>query len=95
MAADTFQPDAALLPLLPVEADPYTDHVYFSAEESSKGWAVYHDPKPVNLGDGRTSYGLRIPILVAHECVASPGAVTIRAAAIFNKHWHEGASDGR
>jgi hypothetical protein len=90
--ADVFQPDAALLPLLPAEPDPFANHVYFAAEQSSKGWAVYHNPKPIPLGDGRTRYGLRIPILLAHECVASPEAVVIRAAAIFNQHWNDGES---
>jgi hypothetical protein len=92
---DTFTPDAALLPLLPVdvreafEPDPYADHVYFAAEESSKGWAVYYEPKPRKTDRG-TSYGLRHPILLAGEGLASPEAVTIRVADILNAHWDQG-----
>lgn len=71
------------------EPDGPAEHIYFRAEETRAGWAVYYDPKPKPLGDGRTSYGLRIPILVAHECVAKPEDVVARAVAIFNKHWDE------
>lgn len=100
MKADAFRPDAALLPLLPAEErarfepaaepDPFADHIYFQAEQSSKGWAVYHNPKPERLEGGSTRYGLRVPILTAFERLASPEAVTIRVADILNRHWHEG-----
>lgn len=71
------------------DAEAPVEHVYFSAYETRAGWAVYYNPKPEPLGDGRTSYGLRIPILVAHECVSKPDEVVARAVAIFNKHWDE------
>jgi hypothetical protein len=69
--------------------EPFDNHVYFSAEESSKGWAVYYAPKPERLEGGRTSYGLRIPIVVAHECVAKPNEVVGRISDILNAHWDD------
>ncbi len=88
MDADVFKPDAALLPLLPPEPDPFADHVFFSAEESLKGWAVYHDPKP-QITDRGTSYGLRVPVWQISEMITDPQAIAARTAEILNQHWYE------
>ncbi|QUT04010.1 hypothetical protein KFK14_12725 [Sphingobium phenoxybenzoativorans] len=68
------------------EPDPFADHKCWSAGESSKGWAVYHEPKPKKTEVG-TSYGLRVPALLIFEGFAKRDQIAQRIADILNKHW--------
>lgn len=94
--SDIFQPDAALLPLLPV--DP--DHKLFtvsgtaymrnlSREQMNGKWIAVHYQDPPKRTERGHSRGLRFPTLIIADYVEDAQALADKVAAILNQHWSE------
>jgi hypothetical protein len=50
-------------------------------------YAVMYQAPPVNRGDGHTSFGLIMPMLLVTDYLQDQLAIAERVAAILNKHW--------
>lgn len=53
-------------------------------------WAILHQKPPTDLGDGRLSISVRIPILFASPELDGQEAILNRIATLLNTHWEQG-----
>lgn len=102
---DTFQPDAALHPLLSAEDQQrfgiMPPHQRFTVSGTAymrtlsrqdlndEAWVAVHYQRPPRKTGGGTSISLRFPIMIVAGLVEDQQAVAEQVARILNEHWRD------